>query len=182
MAIEQVSDLLWRQRRLLELLLFKLEEEQLLLVAGRTRWLPLATRELETVLEEIHHVELERGVAVEEAAVAFGLAGGPTLGELAAVAPEPWPTLLVRHRDALSELTAEIEGIADANQDLLVAGDEVAPGGEARSSSGEVLVRDEGAASAVPDTVVQLQLQRVAHEAAFGAARAVQPSLVDFLR
>ncbi len=174
-TIERVSDLLWRERRLLELLLFKLEEEQLLLGAGRTRWLPLATRELETVLEEIHHVELERGVAVEEAAAAFGLGGGPRLEELAEVVPEPWPALLARHRAALTALVTEIEGVADADHDLLVAGEAHL---DSRSRfDGD----DEDEVAEVPDTVVQLQLQRVAHEAAFGAARAVQPSLLDFL-
>src|SRR4051812_39244560 len=44
MALTEVSNVLWRERELLEMLLFKLEEEQLLLTAGRTRWLPHATR------------------------------------------------------------------------------------------------------------------------------------------
>lgn len=182
MAIERISDLLWRERRLLELLLFKLEEEQLLLAAGRTRWLSLATRELETVLEELHYVELERGVVAEEAATAFGLRGGPTLGELAAVAPEPWPGLLVRHRDALTGLTTEIEGVAEATHDLLAADDGAAPGAAARPRLETVPTAETDTDFEVPDTVVQLQLQRVAREAAFGAARAVQPSLVEFLR
>ena len=39
MALSDVSNILWRERQLLELLVFKLEEEQLVLAAGRTRWL-----------------------------------------------------------------------------------------------------------------------------------------------
>ncbi|HEY0397456.1 MAG TPA: flagellar protein FlgN, partial [Acidimicrobiia bacterium] len=53
MGLREVSAILWRERHLLELLLFKLDEEQLVLAAGRTRWLPRATREVEMVLEEI---------------------------------------------------------------------------------------------------------------------------------
>ena len=39
MALSDVSNILWRERQLLELLVFKLEEEQLVLAAGRSRWL-----------------------------------------------------------------------------------------------------------------------------------------------
>ncbi|HEX4777551.1 MAG TPA: flagellar protein FlgN, partial [Acidimicrobiia bacterium] len=53
MSLSDVSNILWRERQLLELLLFKLEEEQMILAGGRTRWLPHATREVETVLGEL---------------------------------------------------------------------------------------------------------------------------------
>src|SRR5438045_4734995 len=39
MGLAELSSILWRERDMLELLLFKLEEEQLVLAAGRTRWL-----------------------------------------------------------------------------------------------------------------------------------------------
>ena len=67
MALSDVSNILWRERQLLELLVFKLEEEQLVLAAGRTRWLAHATREVENVLGEIRRVELERAIAVADA-------------------------------------------------------------------------------------------------------------------
>lgn len=171
LGIDEVSELLWRERRLLELLLFKLEEEQLLLAAGRTRWLDAATRELETVLEEIHAAEVGRGVVVSEVADAMGLGSDPSLRDLAAAAPGPWPDLLGRHRRALVELASEIEGVAEANH-VLLEDDE--------AGSADLVARDAG--GGVPDTVLQLQLQRVVREAAVGAAQAVQPSLVDFLR
>ena len=62
MALSDVSNILWRERQLLELLVFKLEEEQLVLAAGRSRWLVYATREVENVLGEIKRIELERAV------------------------------------------------------------------------------------------------------------------------
>src|SRR4051794_6621516 len=37
--LTDLSSVLWRARELLELLLFKLEEEQLLLASNRSRWL-----------------------------------------------------------------------------------------------------------------------------------------------
>ena len=59
--------------------MFKLEEEQLVLAAGRTRWLSHATREVETVLEEIKKVELDRAIEVEGAAKELGLSSAPSL-------------------------------------------------------------------------------------------------------
>ena len=66
MGLAEVSGILWKERELLELLLFKLEEEQLVLASGRTRWLAHATREVEFVMEQIRTTELLR--ATEEVA------------------------------------------------------------------------------------------------------------------
>jgi hypothetical protein len=82
-ALNEVSTILWRERQLLELLLFKLEEEQLLLAAGRTRWLAHATREVESVLEELKHAELARAVEVARVAEELGITGESSLRELA---------------------------------------------------------------------------------------------------
>ena len=46
MSVNDLSAVLWRERELLELLTFKLEEEQLLLAAGRSRWISHASREV----------------------------------------------------------------------------------------------------------------------------------------
>src|SRR5436853_6844589 len=85
MALSDVSNILWRERQLLELLVFKLEEEQLVLAAGRARWLSHATREVESVLAEIKRVELERAVNVESAGRDAGLSGSPRLREPASL-------------------------------------------------------------------------------------------------
>lgn len=54
----EVSSALWRERELLELLLFKLEQQRLVRRSGRTRWLARATREVHIVHREIQAVEL----------------------------------------------------------------------------------------------------------------------------
>jgi hypothetical protein len=100
MGLREVSAILWRERHLLELLLFKLDEEQLVLAAGRTRWLPQATREVEMVLEEIRQTELERAVEVSRVALDLGLPAGASLRQLAEAAPAPWPGMLAEHREA----------------------------------------------------------------------------------
>ncbi|MEW6476481.1 MAG: flagellar export chaperone FlgN [Actinomycetota bacterium] len=122
MGLREVSAILWRERHLLELLLFKLDEEQLVLAAGRTRWLPRATREVEMVLEEIRQTELERAVEVSRVAVDLGLPSGASLRQLAETAPEPWRGMLVEHRQAFLSLTDEITNLVQANRELLARG------------------------------------------------------------
>jgi FlgN protein len=122
MALNDVSNILWRERNLLELLVFKLEEEQLVLAAGRSRWLTHATREVETVLEEIKRIELERALEVESVAADLNLLSAPTMRELAELTPPPWNKIFEEHRRALLESAQEIESVARANRDLLTRG------------------------------------------------------------
>ncbi|GIG27677.1 flagellar protein FlgN [Cellulomonas marina] len=119
MALNRLSEVLWRERHLLETLLFKLEEEQLLLSSGRTRWLALATAEVEHALDAIREAELARAVEAEAVAVELGVVPGSSLAVLAAHAPAPWDELLRAHRDAFASLTAEIGHLADGNRELL---------------------------------------------------------------
>lgn len=118
-ALERLSEVLWRERHLLELLLFKLEEEQLVLTAGRTRWLGHATREVESVLDEIRTAEVGRAVEVDAAAAEVGTEPGASLAMLAERAPAPWDEVLRAHRDAFASLTSEIAALADGNRELL---------------------------------------------------------------
>jgi len=122
MGLREVSAILWRERHLLELLLFKLDEEQLVLAAGRTRWLPRATREVEMVLEEIRQTELERSVEVSRLAVDMQLPAGASLRQLAELAPSPWQGMLVEHRQAFLSLTDEITALVQSNRELLMRG------------------------------------------------------------
>ena len=122
MGLREMSTILWRERQLLELLLFKLDEEQLLLAAGRNRWLPRATREVEMVLEEIKQTELERAVEVERLAPQLGLGSNAGLCQLADAAPPPWSGMLTDHRHAFLLLSEEVAGLVRANRDLLARG------------------------------------------------------------
>jgi hypothetical protein len=119
MALSRLSDVLWQERHLLELLLFKLEEEQLLLTSGRARWLGHATREVEAVLEQIRGAELGRSTEAEAVAAQLGIDPGSSLLVLSQHAPSPWDELLRAHRDAFVTLTSEISQLADGNRELL---------------------------------------------------------------
>lgn len=122
MGLAEVSSVLWRERELLELLLFKLEEEQLVLTSGRTRWLARATKEVEVVLEEIRRAEVLRAAEVDALGTALGLGPSPSLSKLAESVDEPWSSMLTQHRQAFLTMTAEITALAESNRDLLTAG------------------------------------------------------------
>ncbi|EYR65061.1 flagellar biosynthesis protein FlgN [Actinotalea ferrariae CF5-4] len=119
MGLNELSGVLWRERQLLELLLFKLEEEQLILTSGKSQWLGHATREVESVLDQIRGVELGRAIEAEDAALELGLEEGSSLLALAQRAPAPWDALLRDHHQAFVDLTDQINALAVANRELL---------------------------------------------------------------
>ena len=119
MGLNELSAALWRERELLEMLLFKLEEEELVLASGRTRWLGRATREVESVLDQIRGVELGRAVEADDAAREVGIPEGASLLELAMAAPSPWNDLLRGHHVALTDVTTQIDAVAHSNRQVL---------------------------------------------------------------
>jgi FlgN protein len=156
MALSDVSNILWRERQLLELLVFKLEEEQLVLAAGRSRWLVYATREVENVLGEIKRIELERAVAVADAGRELGLSGSPTLRELGGLTDAPWDGIFAEHRRALLTLAQEIDSITKSNRDLLQRGHQAAR--EAIAAMGEIDIDAYDAHGTLPDRSLALRI------------------------
>jgi hypothetical protein len=156
MALSDVSNILWRERQLLELLVFKLEEEQLVLAAGRSRWLAYATREVENVLGEIKRIELERAVLVADAGRELGLSGSPTLRELGGLTPNPWDGIFSEHRRALLNLAQEIDSITKSNRELLQRGHQAAR--EAIAAMGEIDIDAYDAHGTLPDRSLALRI------------------------
>lgn len=136
MGLSEVSNILWRERQLLQLLLFKLETEQLILSAGRTRFLSDATREVEMVINELKDTELLRAVAVDSLAAELGLGPSPSLRQLAAAVPAPWDNIFEEHRKAFLADTQEIFTMAQVNRDLLSSGQKAAQDALAWLASG----------------------------------------------
>lgn len=118
-ALANVSAALWRIRELLDLLTFKLETEQVLVAAGRSRWLARATHEVELILEEMRHADLRRTIELGDVAEALGLDPDISLSELAEAAPAPWGTVLTDHRETLIKATTEITALAESGRELL---------------------------------------------------------------
>jgi hypothetical protein len=119
----ELSALLWHERELLELLVFKLEEEQLLLItAGKTRWLQFATREVEQVMERVREAGLARTVEVASVAAEWGAEDDATLRQLVTHAPdETWVGILDAHLAAMTTLTSQIKELRDVNEQFLRA-------------------------------------------------------------
>jgi hypothetical protein len=121
-TVQDLSARLWHERELLDLLTFKLEEEQLLLTAGRTRWISHATREVEQVLERLKAAGLERAAAAAAVAHEWSLPSDATLRDLAAGAPDgAWSDILSAHLTAMNEQSATIRQLRDANAQFLRA-------------------------------------------------------------
>jgi hypothetical protein len=120
--MEKLSQILWRERDLLDSLLFKLEMEQLVLGSGRTRWLSRSAKEVELVLEMLRETEILRAVAADEAAENVGLVSNPSLRALAEGVEEPWRSILLDHKDAFEKVSREISSLAEVNRELLTAG------------------------------------------------------------
>ncbi len=120
--MEKLSLILWRERELLETLLYRLEIEQMVLSTGRSRWLMRSAKEVEHTLQQLRETELLRAVAADEAAESAGLSANPSLRALADSVPEPWHEILMDHRDAFVSLTDQVTALASANRDLITSG------------------------------------------------------------
>jgi hypothetical protein len=123
MGVHELSALLWRERELLEVLLFKLEVEQLLLTSGKSRWLTRASAETEQVTGHIRDLGLARTVEVAAVATEWGCAEDSTLGDLIEHSPDPiWTDILGSHLKGFADLVGNIQIARDANLVLLREG------------------------------------------------------------
>lgn len=125
MSITDLNALLWRERELLEHLLFALETEQLVLASGRTRWLAHSTNQVESAITALRDIEVLRAAEADVVAAGLGLAHSPSLLALADAAGDPWRSLLLDQREAFMEMTTEINQIAGTNREMLALGQQV---------------------------------------------------------
>jgi hypothetical protein len=99
-ALEAASAAAWRERYVLEVVLLKLETEETLAMAGQTRWLPHADRELKMALEKVRLEELATAIAWQ------GVADVPDLSQA-------WTGVMAGHRHAIEGLLCEVATAAD---------------------------------------------------------------------
>jgi len=120
MSANELSACLWRERELLDLLAFKLEEEQFLLTTGKARWLQYATREVEQVMERLRAAGLARSVEAAAVGEEWGAPQNATLRELVDTAPDgPWGDIFTAHLNALTGYTEQIRDLRDLNEHYL---------------------------------------------------------------
>lgn len=163
--LTELSEVLWRQREALELVVFKLEEQRLLLLDGQHRWLCHASREVEAVLDRLGEMELCRAVAAAAAGAELDVVDDPRLCALAEAAPPPWPSVLGRHIEALRRLTRDIFALANCNRELLQSG---------------LAAASEGCGSRAEEPSSPMLVDFVGFHAALSTnERLLHPSLVD---
>lgn len=164
-----LSDFLWHERDVLELLLHRLETERALLETGRTRRLPRAAREIDTALEQLHTAELARAAEAAAATQVLGLPATASLLTVAGTAPVPWGDIFLDHRAAMRELVDQIIDLDDGR----------------RTTTTEVGGMDMGtmaeADAELTDAVIELELERLGRTAADNRGAAMQQGLLEFL-
>jgi len=120
--VAAVSAMLWTERETLELLLYTLTMEQLVLTSGSTRWLKRVDADVQAAVARLRTSEVLRAAEVESLSLSLGMPVETRLADLAGGAPEPWPMVLTDHRTALRGLVLEVEAVASENRRLLDAG------------------------------------------------------------
>jgi hypothetical protein len=143
MAAADLNSVLWRERELLDSLLFFLETEQLMLAAGRTRWLAQTSVEIGRTTAVLRETELLRAVEADQVAAELGIGADPSLSALAEVAEEPWCTIFNDQREALLSLTEQITEMASANRSMLADAQ--------RATRTALLSLEQAAAGGAPD-------------------------------
>jgi hypothetical protein len=133
-----LSAVLWRERELLEDLLFRLAAQQHLLGGGAVRWLSRLDADVERAAQAVQDHEIVRATEVEFITHRLNLGSDVPLTVLADSAQEPWAGLLTEHLDELRSLMREIETASSENQRLLRTGEQ---------ATREALERSVGASS-----------------------------------
>jgi hypothetical protein len=87
-------------------------------MSGRSGWLVRASREIETALEQVRIIELERAVRFNEVSGDLNLEASPSLSAIAGAAEEPWKSLLTEHYEAFLELATRIQAITSLNREM----------------------------------------------------------------
>jgi hypothetical protein len=155
MAAADLNSVLWRERELLDSLLFFLETEQLMLAAGRTRWLAQASVEIERTTAALRETELLRAVDADQVAAELGIGADPSLSALAEVAEEPWCTIFNDQREALLSITEQITQMASANRSMLAKAQ--------RATRTALLSLEQAAAGGAPDLLTAVTATHLAN-------------------
>jgi FtsZ-binding cell division protein ZapB len=117
-AATELSHHLWSLRQLLERLIYRLDVQQLLLAASRTRFLPLAAAEVDEASAAIAALDEHIRKAASDLAESVDLPPTAVLAELAEHTEPHVRQLLLDHRSALQILQSEVEELVRSNKEL----------------------------------------------------------------
>ncbi|MEV8149665.1 hypothetical protein AB0O52_16180 [Arthrobacter sp. NPDC080073] len=123
MGADELSAMLWRERRQLDLLLYRLETQLLHVRAGNWPRLKFTAADVEKVLEHLRFDTLARNIESSALAIEWSLSANATLPMIASAAPPGiWPELLHEHHRELVVLLKQVETTAAANVEALLTG------------------------------------------------------------
>jgi hypothetical protein len=114
-----LSQTLWRQHGLLELLLYRMEVQRLVLATGSGKWAEIAADDVEATMDILREEELIRATQVARVAEVLGIDADASLRDLVDAAPEPWAEILRDHQRSFLDLVDRIETTSKANRDLI---------------------------------------------------------------
>lgn len=176
--VDDVTEILRREHRLLDSLLFRLTEIRSLAAEGEARFLAWAAADVEKAAEAVRECELRRASAVQDAQRQLGAASETlTLAELIERAPAPYANVLAEHGVTLRRVLDEIEAVAADGRELAEAGlARVAAEQAAMDASGS------GGDADLTGMGLDLEMADLAYSAALVAASWFPlPALRDFL-
>lgn len=114
---------LGRQRQLVEYLLFKLLEAQLLLSSDQAAFVPIAMAEIESVLRRIREEEERREELISLLAEDWGMPPRELkLAYLTEHAPDPFRAAFAEHRRNFMSLVDQVEKVTRDNRRLATEG------------------------------------------------------------
>jgi hypothetical protein len=184
-SVEELTRVLWKERELVDMLVFKLDVERLLLTSGQRRWIAYAAHEAGVVVDTVRQTEVLRATAADAVAAAHGREPGASLRDLAEATPEPWATILLDHRRALEASTTEVAGLARANRETLASEGFSRPSRRRPAHRGSLaLVADGTERGLLPPDLPDGGVEDVVLQAALAATTAstLPNSLSEFLR
>lgn len=111
-AFGELENLLWRERGMLERMLYRLVAQAAVVSTGDWRWLQSSDEDVRDAIAPLQACEVARAAVSEELAGRYGLSGDVSLHALAGVAPDPWSVILNDHRAAIRQLEKDIRDVA----------------------------------------------------------------------
>jgi len=117
-GVDELVDVLDRERHVLESLVFRLIEAQGLLTGGEARFLGWAASDIEAAAAALREIECRRATIIRD----MSTGSAPTMAMLVRAADEPWSALLTDHHGALGQLTSEVGAGIEAVHHLAGAG------------------------------------------------------------
>lgn len=189
--MEDLVEVLQRERDLLERLRFRFVGLQLVLDALEVRYLDWAVHDVQLARHRAREADLVRAASVGALRLGSDDAS-PSLREVAAAAPAPWAGMLRDHHEGLCAVVAEIEmhshRIAQSCRDglaTLARTGRLAPTPQPVGAADRGPAAPEALAEAAPAAAADLDplaIERMLGEVLTSTSRLRMPALLAFLR